>query len=122
MWVTVLEIPRNASSRNAGSSKCTGRFRSIRLSVEAVFFRSCTKNADIVWNASSSRACASFWESWTLSRLAATCPAMHFNRSKSWGANGTPLTRSPSVINPNTSPPSINGTHTRPPPLWNSSG
>ena len=54
----VLPIPRKASSRNAGSLKCTGRFLSIRLSEVAAFFRSCTKNSDIVRNASSSRACA----------------------------------------------------------------
>ena len=71
MCVTVLDTPRSASARKAGSSKCTGRFCSIKLSVLAVFFRSCTKNADMVWNASSSLACKSFWDSRVLSRPAA---------------------------------------------------
>ena len=44
----VLPTPRNASARNAGSSKCTGRFFNIRFSEVAAFLRSCTKNADIV--------------------------------------------------------------------------
>ena len=47
MRFAVSLIPRKASCRNAGSSKCTGKFCSVRLKVEAAFFKSCTKNADI---------------------------------------------------------------------------
>ncbi len=54
IWFTVLATPRSASSRNAGHRHPPAGFCSIRLSVEAVFFKSCTKNADMVWNACSS--------------------------------------------------------------------
>ncbi len=55
--LTVLPMPRKASSRNPGSSKCTGRLVNMRLSVEAAFLRSWTKKADTVWNASLSLPC-----------------------------------------------------------------
>ncbi len=79
----VLPTARSASSAERRLSKCTGRFFSVRLSEAAAFLRSCTKNADIVRNASSSLARATSSASRRFRSTDVTWSLMHRNSTAS---------------------------------------